>query len=382
MSLGENHIAVADSLCWIGNIHRERKELYQARDCFIDAHEIKVAMFGYSHPESSEILQNLGIVCFDLEMYSKSLSYYKEAMLSRRANIQGPNDIQGLSDLCESLHSIANVYKVTGQFERALQFHEQVLKRRSLIDGIVLKQKLPDKIQVNKLIQVYQDLVAVAKFISRDKSTGNIDETKFSQVGSYLVEIGKLYEHRLSKPMKALLYYQEAMDAFKEANNHTQIISCLTLMGSIHVHASANEKALSCFSKALVMTLQKGSHVPRQSLCHADLLHNIGNCHAKKGEDGFLTSLLPLTRLQLLQTKSVLGDYKKCVISYRDSLKIKKKLLTLTDLSTAKTEHCLALALLQLGDSNEALKYFRTSLKAREEKLGVEHLDVGFSLHQ
>lgn len=286
VALGENDIAVADSLCWIGNIHRERKELNQARDCFVDAHEIKVATFGYSHPESSEILQNLGIVCYDLEMYSKSISYFKEAMLSRRANIQGPNDIQGLGDLCESLHSIANVYKVTGQFERALQFHEQVLKRRKLIDEIITRQKLLDKNEVTKLLQAYEDLVAVSKIISHDKTTGNIVQTKFSQVGSYFVEIGKLHEHRLNKPTRALLYYQEAMDAFKEDNNHTQIISCLTLMGSIHMHASANEKALSCFSKALVMTLQKGSCVPRHSICHADLLHNIGNCHAKKGEDG------------------------------------------------------------------------------------------------
>lgn len=78
----------------------------------------------------------------------------------------------------------------------------------------------------------------------------------------------------------------------------------------------------------------------------------------------------------------VAGEYKKSVISYRDSLKMKKVLLSPSDLSVAKTEHCIALALLQLGEANEALTYFQSSLKTREEKLGSHHLDVGFSLHK
>lgn len=235
-----------------------------------------MSVLGYNHPECSEILQNLGIICHDLEMYPQSLSYYKEAMLSRRANLRGPHDSEGLNDLCESLHCIANIYRITGQFERALQFTEQVLKRRRTMAALSIDQTA-------KLIRVYEDLVALTKLLSRDDS-GNIDRVKFTQVGSYLVEIGKLYDQNMNKPMKALLYYQEGMDVFKEVNNYAQIISCLSMMGTIHVHASSNEKALSCFSKALVMTLRKDSCLPRQSLCNADLLHNIGNCQAKKGK--------------------------------------------------------------------------------------------------
>jgi tetratricopeptide (TPR) repeat protein len=277
-ALGENDISVADNLCWIGNIHREKKELNEARHCFTSAHQIKVSVLGYHHPECSEILQNLGIICNDLEMYSSSLSHFKEAMLNRRANIKGPHDIEGLNDLCESLHCIANVYRLTGQFERALQFSEQVLKRRRAMAATA------DTDQTAKLIRVYEDLVALTKLISRDDD-GSIDKIKFAQVGIYLMEVGKLYDHKLSKPMKALLYYQEAMDAFKEVNDHINTIACLTSMGNVHVRSSSNDKALSCFSKGLVLTLRKDSGVPKQSACHADLLHSIGNCQSKKGKD-------------------------------------------------------------------------------------------------
>jgi hypothetical protein len=78
----------------------------------------------------------------------------------------------------------------------------------------------------------------------------------------------------------------------------------------------------------------------------------------------------------------LLGDYKKSVISYRDSLKIKKSLLSPRDLSVAKTEHCIALALLQLNQPDEALGFFQSSMETRREKLGADHLDVGFSLHK
>lgn len=58
------------------------------------------------------------------------------------------------------------------------------------------------------------------------------------------------------------------------------------------------------------------------------------------------------------------------MVSYHDSLKMKSQLLSPSDISIAKTKHCIALALLQVGDTDEALKYFHGGLKSREENLG------------
>lgn len=228
-------------------------------------------------------------------------------MLSRRANISSPYDVQGIDDLSESLHSIANVYRAKGEFQRALQFSEQVLKRRKAVAA------LSDEEHVTKLIRAHEDIIALAKLVSRDE-TGALDKSKFGEVGSHLIEIGKLYERKLKKSMKALLYYHEAMDVFKQLNDYRQMKCCLILMGTVHAHSSSTQKALACFSKAFLLTMSKKSSV----LEDANLLHNIGNCLAKQGE------------------------FKKSIVSYRDSLKIKKALLPLIDVSVAKTEHCVS----------------------------------------
>lgn len=330
------------------------KEFNEAHTCFVNAHIIKVALLGKDNPECSEILHNLGIICFDLQLYSQSLSYYKDAMLSRRANIRSPHDVERMNDLCESLNGIANVYRLTGQFEKAIQFTEQILKRQQ----IILRS-----IEATKLIRTYEDLVALTKLIAREESSGDIDRVKFSKVGIYLIDIGKVYDHKMHKPTKALLYYQEALDVFEEVNDINHIIHCLTLLGILCTQSS-NEKALTYFSKALVTSLSDG--VTCQSKRHADLLHHIGNCQAKKGERYEMLGVLSVanTLISFFQ-----GDYKKCLVSYRDSLKMKSKLLSPSDISIAKTKHCIALALLQIGDTDEALKYFLASLKSREENL-------------
>jgi len=63
-------------------------------------------------------------------------------------------------------------------------------------------------------------------------------------------------------------------------------------------------------------------------------------------------------------------------------LRIKKNLLPSGHISIAKTEHCIGLAQLQIGNLDKALSYFLSSLTARQSLLGNRHLDVSFSLHR
>lgn len=69
--LSESDLSVADSYCWIGNIHREEKRFSKARENFIVAHRIKVTILGVGHSESAEVLHNIGIVCDDLGLTSQ-----------------------------------------------------------------------------------------------------------------------------------------------------------------------------------------------------------------------------------------------------------------------------------------------------------------------
>lgn len=69
--LGKSDLSVADSYCWIGKIHREKKNYAKARECFETAHRIKVAALGKAHTESADVMHNIGIVCDDLGLHDQ-----------------------------------------------------------------------------------------------------------------------------------------------------------------------------------------------------------------------------------------------------------------------------------------------------------------------
>jgi tetratricopeptide (TPR) repeat protein len=349
-ALGDNDISVAESHCWIGNIHRENEEFEAARESFVAAHRIKSLALGKDHPECAEILHNIGVVCDDLGLYSESLSSFREALIIRKANARSVYDVNEMGDICDTLNCIANVYRAKMDRQRALQFFDQSLKRRARIVSATLSD---DDEQVSILLSTYEDVIALLKIELKESS--NKSEIP-GKMGSLLVEMGLLYDHRLYKPTKALIYFQRALQVFKRMKDFKKIGQVLSHMASIHVKMADNQKALKCFRDALF--LQQKS-LKGDSLEMADTLHNIGNCLAKDGE------------------------FEKCLDTYAESLRIKRNLLPGEHVSIAKTEHCIGLALLQVGkDLDKALGYFLSSMKTRCLLLGNNHLDVSFSLHR
>jgi tetratricopeptide (TPR) repeat protein len=270
-------------------------------------------------------------------------------LLIRLANVSGPYDIDAIIDVCDTLDCIANVYRVMGERQKALQFFEQCLKRRvRLVSATSL-----DKSQVSLLLQTYEDVIVLTK--QQAKECENENEM-LDRVGTLLIEMGSLYDHRLNKQDKALKYFQKALLIFQKTKDYKQIGNTLTLIGVIHVKKSANQKALKCFQDSLVMRIM---HTKKKETADiAETMHNIGNCEAKEGR------------------------FEDSLRSYEEALQIKNKVLPKEQLSIAKTEHCMGLAMLQLGNLDTALELFERSLKVRRALLENNHLDVSFSLHR
>ena len=279
-----------------------------------------------------------------------SLSCFREALLIRLANVSGSYDTNGIDDVCETLDCIANVYRIKGERQKALQFFEQCLKRRArLVSG-----RLSDKSQVSALLRTYEDVIALTKLQLKECTDKQVVTDK---VGKLLVEMGSLYDHKLNKPSKALIYLQKALEVFQQNKDYSRIGNTLSLIGVIHVKKSANQKALKCFQDSLVM--RKLASPNEESAGVADTMHNIGNCEAREGR------------------------FEKSLQSYGEALRIKKKISPEEGhISIAKTEHCIGLAKLQLGDLDSALEYFQSALVVRRTVLGNDHLDVSFSLHR
>ena len=215
---------------------------------------------------------------------------------------------------------------------------------------------MSDKNQVSLLLQAYEDVIALTKLKVKESA----DKSEMlDRIGTLLVEMGTLYDHRLNKPSKALIYLQKALQVFQKQKNFKHIGNTLSLIGGIHARKSANQKALKCFRDSLVM--QKMASSDNETAGIADTMHSIGNCEARD------------------------GLFEDSLRSYEEALRIKNNIYHPdkgNNISVAKTEHCIGLALLQLGNLDDALQHFQSSLKARRELLGNDHLDVSFSLHR
>lgn len=269
-------------------------------------------------------------------------------MLIRLANVSGPYDINAISDVCETLDCLANVYRVMGESQKALQFYEQCLKRRVRL----VSATSSDRSQVSLLLTTYEDVIELTKI----QATCESKNETLGRIGTLMVETGSLYDHRLNKQSKALTYFQKALLIFQQMKDYKQIGNTLTLIGVIHVKRKKNQKALNCFHDSLVMRRMYSTN--KETVDIAETMHNIGNCEAKEGR------------------------FEDSLRSYEEALRIRNKVHPNDQLSLAKTEHCKGLAMLQLGDMDAALELFEKSLKVRRALLGNDHLDVSFSLHR
>ena len=270
-------------------------------------------------------------------------------MFIRLANVSESNDASGINDVCETLDCIANIYRAIGDNQKALLFFEQCLKRRVRTANAAL----PDIDQFTLLVRTYEDVITLTK--SQAKAHKNNND-QWEKLGTLFVEVGKLYDLHLNKQMKALTCFHSALQIFKEGNFYKQIENTLSLIGAVHVKKSAHQKALKCFNDSLV--IQRTHSQTNETTEIADTLHNIGNCEAS------------------------LGHFENSLLSFKEALRIKKKIYTAVHLSIAKTEHCTGLVMSQLGNLGDALMLFQSSLSIRKALLGCDHLDVSFSLHR
>ena len=194
-------------------------------------------------------------------------------MMIRRSNISGLYDVSGISDVCDTLNCIANVYRITGERQKALQFYQQSLKRRVRIVSAMLS----DREQASMLLRTYEDVIALLKIEVKECSEKS--EMR-DQIGKLLLEMGKLYENRLDRQSKAMMYYQKALEVFKQMKNYKLIGDTLSFMGVIHVKRDSNQKALKCFRDSLVLRKMSSKEETADT---AETYHNIGNCEAKLG---------------------------------------------------------------------------------------------------
>jgi len=136
---------VANTLCWLGKVHRERHHYKKALTRFMEARAIIKSSEGDQSLNLAEIHQNLGVIYDDMKRVEESLSCYFECLRLRRAHFKDDQH----NDICETLVCIANIFR-KHDLQKSIGIFNFVLNVCGKVDGILLLEAYTDVLDVTK----------------------------------------------------------------------------------------------------------------------------------------------------------------------------------------------------------------------------------------
>ncbi|XP_046855133.1 uncharacterized protein LOC124448164 [Xenia sp. Carnegie-2017] len=262
-----------------------------------------------NHVDVATSLNNLGNVYSDTGNFDKAIEFHEKALEIRKQSL-GPNHV----DVAWSINNLGNVYKDTGNYDKAVEFHEKALEIR--------KQSLgPNHVDVatslNNLGNVYS-------------YTGNYD--------------------------KAIEFHEKALEIRKQSlgPNHVDVAGSLNNLGNVYKDTGNYDKAVEFHKKAL--GIRKQSLGPN----HVDVagsLNNLGNVYNNT------------------------GNYDKAIEFHEKALEIKKQSLGPNHVDVASSLNNLGLVLHETGNYDKAIEFHEKALEIHKQSLGPNHVNVATSLN-
>ena len=329
---------VVETLCWIGNTHREMNHVDMALKRFQEARDMKIDAEGKNdHFEVAEILQNIGVIYDDMQLQEKSLEHFTESLRIKRKYLDDDHE-----DICETLSCIGNLYREI-DMDRSIRFLEYILKARR-------NRKGNKESEIKLMIKNHEDILSL---MTKKLGVKSKNKVLHSQIASHLYNLGNLHEG-LEQFSEAVKNYNKSLKIYKVKKDEKHVGNLLNSLGITHSKRNAYEKAVKCFKDALVVrkAIWGDSHVDI-----GETLHNIGNCYAKQ------------------------GNFDDALDSYQEALVIKQKNHGNGSLRYLKTLHNIGITHEETGNIDEALGCYLKCYSGRLEILEKDNLDIGFSLH-
>ncbi|XP_046854991.1 uncharacterized protein LOC124448023, partial [Xenia sp. Carnegie-2017] len=188
--------------------------------------QISEALYMFKERDDEIKLMPHGNVFYETGNYDKAIEFHEKALEIQKQSL-GPNHV----DVAGSLNNLGNVYKDTGNYDKAIEFHEKALEIR--------KQSLgPNHVDVatslNNLGSVY-------------RGTGNYD--------------------------KAIEFHEKALEIRKQSlgPNHVDVAASLNNLGIVYIITGNYDKSIEYYEKAL--EIQKQSLGPN----HVDVARSLNN---------------------------------------------------------------------------------------------------------
>lgn len=193
-------------------------------------------------------LNNLGMYCWNNGLNQEALSYFFKTL--KEEEKQNPPDQRGLAT---TLNNIGLIYQEMDLYEKAINYHEQALKKR-----IALNDENGQLASYNNLGICFENLLQYEKALNHYNKGVQLAKTIHNNTEYYalLNGLGSIY-FKLKRPKVALQYYLESYQRPETVGFNTKSkIHTLSNISSIYAELGNADKAIS-YGKLCLQELEK-----------------------------------------------------------------------------------------------------------------------------
>ncbi|CAN1210045.1 hypothetical protein TUMEXPCC7403_07610 [Tumidithrix helvetica PCC 7403] len=271
-----------------------------------------------------------------------------------------------------ALTSMGEIYRNLGEYDKALGVYEQALKlRRQLNDSLGIA------ITLNNIGSIYNHQGLYEKALETFQQTAKQFEALGDRVSLAITfnNIGSVYDDQ-GKPDLALASYQQALAIQQVLGRDQEQSNTLNNIGGIYLAKSEYAKAFEIFQQALALK-KKTSDLNGEAV----VLSNIGTVYSRKGEYAkaleFFEQSLTIhknTGDRSAQSSTInqignayfnLGNYSKSLEAFQQSLALSQAIGD--PLKISRTLNNIGLVYSEVGQYSEAIAAYQQALRITDE---------------
>jgi tetratricopeptide (TPR) repeat protein len=283
---------------------------------------------------TTEERQGYGAVCNNLGCVYRSLGQYQEALNFHQQSLEIQREIGNHNGEANSLMNLGNVYQSLGQYQEALNFYQQSLEIEREIDN-----HNGEASSLGNLGNVYQSLGHYQEALNFHQQSLEIEREITNRDGEAdsLINLGNVY-NSLGKYQKALNFYQQSLEIKREIGDRNGEATCLMNLGSVYCRLGKYQESLNFYQQSLEIAREIGERNGE-----ASCLNNLGNvCY-------------------------LLGQYQEALTFHQQSLAIQREI---------GNRNGEADSLIGLGNVYDSLGQYQEALNCHQQSLAIK-LEIG-----
>lgn len=343
LRFGDNHVEVASCLCSIGTVYDEMSDEDQALTFFKKA---LAAVKGQSGAKAvrASALHNVGIILTKRNDIDNAVRIFREALELKSVDFE-------IEDMSDTQYNLANVLRLTGCVNEALELHRQALSTRIHYLGpdhtdvansmFGLAQALVDNGSHRDALKVLHDCVRIRQKAFGEASDPVADVTFL--LGTVLREVGSLAEslrcHKLALDVKSQRCGENSTEV---ADISFKLAIVLCEMGKYDEAKIFNLRSLS---------IRESLELPESPVI-ASTLENMGIIEQK------------------------LGNHDIALERLRKAIEIKESTGGDSDHDIGTILHAMAISYYELENFDNAIRFFEDAVKRKKRLYGPKNIEV------